>query len=498
MDINCHYFSFENLSSPKIFSLGLLVVALPLLACASITGSQTSTPTPTPEEVGIAIQVNVTLVSYGPTASPEPEATPTPSPTILPLAPVTPLIATSTNEPEPTVTNRPVVASMNTPASSPISQDDSTDAAFLPETEVQEVYTGEISGLINQIDPAPAFLVGADEGQLEFKWRWLGDEARPCQLLDGYGFDLRIWPSVENKNLSEAQRQSMRPLGVTDAVADQDMFSDSCDPDTSTYRFFVNGLQSTPGVRVANGAGKFLWDIAYIRLEPYQVVSVSTPRDFFIEALPSDAPSPTPAPTGTLPFQATPGPQPEGTITLIAPEWGSVFPANVGPVEFRWRWDSPGQSSCELQGYGFDLRIGSPQPGFTPLGVFNALNTDARTSCDPNTGEYSHIVADLKKIDGVKATYVGEFRWDGKFVWEVALNSTNPIQIQPASTQQLFEISLNDYTGGFDPFGVPLKCSDFDSWTEAQAIFFAAGGPNEDRHDLDLDGNKIACDELRK
>ncbi len=45
------------------------------------------------------------------------------------------------------------------------------------------------------------------------------------------------------------------------------------------------------------------------------------------------------------------------------------------------------------------------------------------------------------------------------------------------------------------PF-VDLDCSDFDSWAQAQAFFEAEGGPAEDPHRLDRDGDGIACASL--
>ena len=40
------------------------------------------------------------------------------------------------------------------------------------------------------------------------------------------------------------------------------------------------------------------------------------------------------------------------------------------------------------------------------------------------------------------------------------------------------------------------NCSDFDTWKEAQKFFEAAGGPDEDPHRLDRDGNGIVCESL--
>ena len=48
----------------------------------------------------------------------------------------------------------------------------------------------------------------------------------------------------------------------------------------------------------------------------------------------------------------------------------------------------------------------------------------------------------------------------------------------------------------YDPAGPDRNCSDFDTWSEAQAFYKAAGGPATDRHRLDGDGNGIACETL--
>ena len=48
----------------------------------------------------------------------------------------------------------------------------------------------------------------------------------------------------------------------------------------------------------------------------------------------------------------------------------------------------------------------------------------------------------------------------------------------------------------YDPAGPDRNCSDFDAWSEAQAFYEAAGGPENDRHGLDRDGNGVACESL--
>jgi hypothetical protein len=357
------------------------------------------------------------------------------------------------------------------------------------------VYTGNISDQIVLLGPEPAFGLPAELDQLEFKWLWLGQELRPCQLPEGYGFEIRIWPS--QAEVPESQRAAVQPLGVIDAVKEQPVIASNCDPKTGTRRYTVTFLRQTPGVKQGGASGHFFWDVAYIQLKPYFNLMVSAPRDFFIPPSGPEVPTPAPLPTATVAYSLTPGPKPQGTITLLDPAGKPVFPASMGPVEFRWRWDGEG-SGCQLPAnYGFEFRIWSAQPGFTPLGVFDATKGQSQLHCDPAGSIYSFVVPDLKAIPGVKATYVGDFRWDGQFLWDVALVSLQPYRPpDSASAPGSFEIALNQYGGPFDPFGAPLKCSDFPSWIEAQAVFLAAD-PTKDPHKLDPDGNQIACDELR-
>jgi hypothetical protein len=325
---------------------------------------------------------------------------------------------------------------------------------------------------------------------------WFGEEIRPCQLPEGYGFEVRVWPS--QAEVPAEQRASVQPLGVIDAVQEQPIIAANCDLKSKTRRYTVNYLRQTPGVKQGGGSGQYFWDVAYIQLKPYFNLMVSAPRDFFIPPSGPEVPTPTPAPPTPVAYPLTPGPKPNGTVVLLDPQGKPVFPASVGPVEFRWRWDGEG-AGCQLpSNYGFELRIWSTQPGFTPLGLFDAARSQTQISCDPGSGTYSYIVPALTAAPGVKATYAGDYRWDGQFLWDVVLVSTNPYRPpESAPPPGSFEISLSQYGGPFDPFGAPLKCEDFPSWIEAQAVFLAAD-PSKDPHKLDPDGNQIACDELRQ
>lgn len=48
----------------------------------------------------------------------------------------------------------------------------------------------------------------------------------------------------------------------------------------------------------------------------------------------------------------------------------------------------------------------------------------------------------------------------------------------------------------YDPAGPDRDCGDFEVWRQAQAFYEAAGGPADDRHRLDPDGDGVACESL--
>ena len=49
----------------------------------------------------------------------------------------------------------------------------------------------------------------------------------------------------------------------------------------------------------------------------------------------------------------------------------------------------------------------------------------------------------------------------------------------------------------YNPGGDDRNCSDFDTWWDAQNFYLAAGGPNNDPHSLDRNADGIACESLR-
>lgn len=458
-----------------------------LLACRSWLAESPPTPTPAPLVLSFAVSgpkavvddapptpipLQLTPVTKRPTDTPEPRPTSTPTAPPPPLAPIAP----------------PVQAPAAPPTAAPQAQ---------PPTG-GNIYNGPPSPFITLRGPASGYQLPPGQDQLEFEWHWAGPEPRPCHLPEGHSFEVRLWPDPNQPSLGGA----VVPQGVIDAVEVKDVIAASCDPRFGTRRFTVTYLHKTPAVQQAGGSGQIFWDVAYIQLEPYYVVvGVSPLASFFIAPPPADQPTLTPTPTVTPLYIPQPPPRPAGNITLLAPASGAVFGADVGPVEFKWSWDGPLLADkCQpAEGYGFEIRIGSLDPGLPLLGAMDAVKDQEKVGCDREAGAFNFTVQDIKQAPGIKATYVDNFRWDGRFRWDVALVSLNPyLPPTAASAPETFEISLAQYAGPVDPFGEPLKCSIFGSWIEAQAVFLAAGGPNRDPHRFDLDANGIACDELRR
>jgi len=479
------------------FTVILTGLLLPLLACSPWL-AEPPTPTPAPVVLSFAVSGPASVVDDAP-------------PTPIPLQ-LTPFTGRPTDTPEPQPPASPTAPPPPAPSQSFVPVASAAQMPALPPTAVPptpapsggNIYNGPPSAFISLRGPDSGYQLPPGQDQLEFEWQWSGPELRPCQLPEGHSFEIRLWPDPNRSDVSGA----VAPQGVVDAVKVKDVITASCDPRFGTRRFIVTYLHKTPAVQQAGGLGQFFWDVAYIQIEPYYVVEgVSPPASFFIPPPPSDQPTLTPTPTTTPMYVPSPSPPPDGRISLLGPAPGAVFGADVGPVEFKWTWDGPILADkCQpAEGYGFEIRIGSTDPGLPMLGAMDAVKDQVKVGCDPAAKVFNFTVLDVKQAPGIKATYVkeatwdGSLRWDGQFRWDVALVSLNPYVSPPsASAPGTFEISLTQYSGPVDPFGEPLKCSIFGSWIEAQAVFLAAGGPNSDPHRFDQDGNGVACDDLRR
>lgn len=67
---------------------------------------------------------------------------------------------------------------------------------------------------------------------------------------------------------------------------------------------------------------------------------------------------------------------------------------------------------------------------------------------------------------------------------------------EPVGTPVPLPPTDSGYSGPYDPAGPDRDCDDFTTHAEAQAFFEAAGGPTSDPHQLDNDGDGIACENL--
>jgi hypothetical protein len=193
-----------------------------------------------------------------------PPVSPEVAETIQPLVDTTPRpvpFATDTAIPPPPETVTP--AATFTPFSPP-----PTLALSTPTAVTGQAFTapgqGQNFGVINLLGPDQDFSYPASVGGTEFKWQWSGS----CALPQNHGFQIRI----------HAAMTGTVPLGVMDVTKEQQYIG--CGGD-GIYSFTVNNLKGAPGVKQTH-IGKFLWDVAYIQLDPYLELTTSGPRLFEI------------------------------------------------------------------------------------------------------------------------------------------------------------------------------------------------------------------------
>ena len=67
----------------------------------------------------------------------------------------------------------------------------------------------------------------------------------------------------------------------------------------------------------------------------------------------------------------------------------------------------------------------------------------------------------------------------------------------PAASEVDTQSTTLDVELRYDPHGPDRDCGDFQTHAQAQAFYEAAGGPAQDPHRLDADGDGIACASLR-
>ncbi|RME98816.1 MAG: hypothetical protein D6768_16415, partial [Chloroflexi bacterium] len=220
------------------------------------------TPTAAPVMLNTAPVTTTTLTSTvpissttNPAQSPQLTGTPaiTPPNTINPadgFTPDSPPLATPAAVVTQAVTPAPALTETTTATQTVTTENTLTATTSLPQP-------ASPVGPFVLLEPFQGFVLQPGINELEFKWRWAGK--KNCQPPEGFGYELRIWPAVTGYG----------PMGVTDAVANQQAFF--CDAKSNVASYRVDDLKGTPGVS-AMGAGKYLWDVAYIQLDPYTVV----------------------------------------------------------------------------------------------------------------------------------------------------------------------------------------------------------------------------------
>lgn len=220
---------------------------------AQVFWTAIGTPTVTGD---LSPQVATATLNKVPTFTPTPTSTPTvrSSPTLPP---------TDTPLPRPTET---LTLTPRPPTFTP------DPAINLAATEVAEAIIDVVlapealNGSISLVGVENKHVFAPGVGQVEFSWIWSGG----CDLLpDGYGFDLRIWPN----------RPDFGPLGVTDVNTIQEEMV--CIPESGKYVYRLYYLSGVPAVQL-QGAGSFLWDVAFVKLSPYTPLYASDPREFEI------------------------------------------------------------------------------------------------------------------------------------------------------------------------------------------------------------------------
>jgi hypothetical protein len=226
-------------------------------------------PTSTPDLTDAAQQ----LETSQPETTPEATATPRPTPTNTATVRGSPTLPpTDTPRPKPTATptNTPSLSSVMT--STVMTSTLEPDAASTEVARaIDDVLFAEeeiLSGSINLVTIDNNFVFPPAAWEAEFTWTWSGGSG--CDPPpDGYGFDVRIWPD----------RPDFGPLGVDEvATIQEEIF---CIPESGKRGYLLGFLSGTPAVK-AQGAGSFLWDVAFVKMNPYTPLYTSPPRRFEI------------------------------------------------------------------------------------------------------------------------------------------------------------------------------------------------------------------------
>jgi competence protein ComEC len=158
--------------------------------------------------------------------------------------------------------------------------------------------------------------------------------------------------------------------------------------------------------------------------------------------------------------------------------WQENVPELLRPVEVykSSHHGSPNGDSVE------SVTTFSPETVVVSVGLDNSYGHPDQAVLDLYTG----VGAQVYRTD-LHGTVVVTAAADGSY--EVTATAEAPAPLPGEAEAPAPELP-------YDPFGPDRNCSDFSSQAEAQAFYEAAGGPAQDPHRLDGDGNGVACESL--
>jgi hypothetical protein len=246
--------------------LVMMVLILPTLACQAGSGNVSNDRVAT--EVGVATatvpqgQTEEVVQSIEeptkeltgtatPTATPTPTDLPTPTATLVPT--ITPQSTIVEPAPEPTLTptqapptDTPIIVTASPIPTTPI-----------PSPTLQVVVNKAVPELVEPTDNT-----NISQDLFTFVWRWSG-----AALTDNQAFEVRIWREGEPHYGAFDARETSKYLEQRDTG--------------NALSFSVSNAYSVQ----QNGNGEYLWSVAVVQLEPYQLVVESAPKPLIINVL---------------------------------------------------------------------------------------------------------------------------------------------------------------------------------------------------------------------
>ena len=197
--------------------------------------------------------------------------------------------------------------------------------------------------------------------------------------------------------------------------------------------------------------------------------------------VPADIPTPTPTPAAspTPTPTPTPGPTPQPTLSPTA---------------------TPTPTSTPQP---------SPAPTATPSPTPEAKEEPQEAFEDRDCGDFDHWqdAQDFYLAEGGPESDPHKLDGDGDGIACQSLPGAPPASAEPTPSPPPATTAPSPTPEGtqnerafldlvYEPGGADRNCGDFSSWWDAQNFYLAAGGPDEDPHRLDNNGDGVACESL--